>query len=415
MTKIATRIKNAVTGEEYYIGTTGLQENVSVKLTAPQLVDWTQYNVAVQNISKGTSQTIALNEFGRCSFAIPMGEMYEVQLPIVGEYTQPVAQTFSATQVERTIEHAYSTEPLQYEQVDIEAYVNSISGDTHSILDGMVVYAKDTNNDTYMSTFQDGYATIRIPYGKHYTLFFPMASGYFHDHTGEEHTSGLVSREVLVNYYEEGYGVYGVLADGTKLLPEEITEQIAAGTIVADDIIAGYYNDSYLANADRGDGTIGCGFMWRITNPTTTGPWADPLVNVSTDLMPYRKKGSAALQDCKGKHNTRIMDEVITGAGSVTIAHTLRTSTSYVLTINGVDRQGFLPAYGQIKRLEMNRAYYEALYTAIGKTAPKIWNDFWWSSCQFDDKYAVFLAYGNFYEGGYFKNNYYNVLVCYDL
>ena len=30
--KIATRIKSAITGEEYYIGTTGIEEHVTIKV-----------------------------------------------------------------------------------------------------------------------------------------------------------------------------------------------------------------------------------------------------------------------------------------------------------------------------------------------------------------------------------------------
>lgn len=397
-----------------WIDISGDIENVLVQLSAPTEVDWTQLSVLVQNITHNTSQSITLDENGEAVFTVPVGELYEVTLPAVTGYVQPTSLTLSASQPIRNITHEYSDVPVQYEQVNIEADLHTSGSDTQSIFDNLLVYARDTNGEKYEDRFDsNGQATLSIPFGKHYTLVFPDVQGYYHDHTGEEHTAGTVSREVLVNYYEIGIGVYGVKADGTKLRPSEIAEQIAAGTLLASEIVAGYYNDSYLATANRGDGTTGCGFMWRITNPTTSGVWANPSVDINQSLMPYRGNETAALADCAGNHNTRIMDEVITDASSTTIAHTLRNSQSWVLTINGVDRQGFLPAYGQIKRLVNNRTDYEALYTALGLTAPAIWSGDWWTSCQYGAGNAVILRGGGFYY--IYKYYSYSVLCCFDL
>ena len=41
--KIATQLIDSVTGETYYIGTTGSQERVAIKLTSTNVIDWSNY------------------------------------------------------------------------------------------------------------------------------------------------------------------------------------------------------------------------------------------------------------------------------------------------------------------------------------------------------------------------------------
>ena len=84
------------------------------------------------------------------------------------------------------------------------------------------------------------------------------------------------------------------------------------------------------------------------------------------------------------------------------------------LTIGGVDREGFLPSYDQIRKIaSTNYAAFQGFYSLLGKTAPAIASGNWWTSCQYNASSAVRLNGGNFY--GDDKTNSGNVFVCYDL
>ena len=56
--KIASRIKDPVTKQEYYIGTRGSIDRVALKLSVPDdvTVDWTTLTVTVQNESTGKGE-----------------------------------------------------------------------------------------------------------------------------------------------------------------------------------------------------------------------------------------------------------------------------------------------------------------------------------------------------------------------
>ena len=412
--KIATRLKDAVTGEEYYIGTTGSHEHVRVELSAPDAVDWTQYNVQVQNLTEETSATHALNASGVCEFDIPMGDMYEVVLPVVGEYAQPNDIQATATMASRTITHVYSTDS-RVETLVISSHVFSLDGSTPAMLDGLPVIATDTLGNNYVAYFNvHGKCTLEIPYGRTYTLNFPNVGGFSHNHTGEQHTAGLPSREIDVHYTQVGNGIFGLDAAGNMYT----TEQIAA---LQDKsiIIAGGYNDATLQASSRGDGTFGNGFLWKIGYENAGSlQWADANLLFDTTRLPLYSN----LGDLKyaGHHLSDMIIEigadggVSDGAVHATPAATECAKTSRKLTIAGVDRDGFLPSYDQLYILAtLNRTAFQDFYTALGRTAPTIWSGIWWTSCQNDASNAVRLYFGGFNNNN--KTDYGAVFCCYDL
>ena len=414
MTKIATRLKNAVTGEEYYIGTTGAEENVRVELSAPDAVDWTQLQVQVQNISKSTSETYDLDAQGKCTFKIPMGDIYVVVLPIVSGYLQPNEIRNAATMASRVIEYAYMTDSRK-ELLAISSHVQSITGDTPAMLAGLQIIATDTLGVQYIGYFtaQGTCNTIEIPYGRTYTIAFPNVGGYSHDHMGEEHTAGLPSREIDVRYTEIGIGVFGMDAQGNKYTIEQIAA-LADKSI----IVAGAYNDADLEASPRGDGSYGNGFCWKIGDEVMTQQqWAYANERFDTDRLPFYSD----LGDMKfaGKHMTDMIIQIglekwpsVPSGSYQTQAATNCNAKRFV--IGGVDRDGFLPAYDQIYRIaNLNKTAFQAFYAALGLTAPEIWSGNWWTSCQFSGADAVLLNNGGFDRYNKYGRN--SVFCCYDL
>ena len=403
MTKIATRIKSAVTGEEYYIGTTGLQENVRVKLTTPQLVDWTQYNITVQNISKSTSATYDIDAQGHCTFKVPMGDIYNIILPIVSDYVQPSDIEHVATLASRVVTYLYSVDS-RTELISVTAHVQSLDGDTVSILEGLPIIATDTLGNNYIGYFtaQGTCNTIEIPYGQTYNLAFPSVGGYTHDHNGEHHTAGLPSREIQVHYQQVGVGVFGIDADGNKYTIDQIIA-LADKSI----IIAGGYNDAVLAASPRGDGSYGNGFCWKIGDEIISSKqWSSSDVTFDTTRLP--NVGDLGTLKYSGKHMTDMIIEIGGEISATTPAAS--TCASKILTINNVDREGFYPTIEQFKIINtVNITAFLALYTALGLTAPAITSGQLWTSCQRGTD-AVMSGGGVLGKSGSR-----NVFVCYDL
>ena len=144
--KILSKVLIPATGETYTIGTTGINENVALKLSAPTSEDWTSMKVIVQNITQATSEEYILSTLGECKFTIPMGNVYSIIYPVLSNYKQPINSTFTATLASRSVEYVYTTEEIMYEQINISAQV--VGGDIAE-LNGMVVTALSANGSTY--------------------------------------------------------------------------------------------------------------------------------------------------------------------------------------------------------------------------------------------------------------------------
>ena len=404
--KIATRIKDPVTGEEYLIGTTGSSEKVMVKLSAPLAIEWENYHVKVQDRSDSFSSGIyPLNALGECSFNVQIGHIYEVSLPVLEQYPQPVPLTYTASMASRKIEYAYNEAELLYEQVNIRTRVVSVQ-DGVEMLDGLLAVARCTDGTAYVGEFSNGHAEITIPYGKEYTIAYPTVGGYYHDHANDTFVSGVASREIYVHYYWRSFGVNGLDADGNLYTLDEI-KALEDKSI----IVAASYNDAELEVADRGDGTTGCGFMWKIGETTASAQWAVSNVEFDTARLPFVTSDAIGLQHCAGARYTQYIIEIGEEISVATPAATnCRNST---ITIGGVTRNGYLPAYGQLRRLALNYSAVQALYSALGKTAPAITSGFWWTSCQVSAQYAVILYNGGF--GNDYKTDGNSVLRVYDL
>lgn len=341
--KIASRLILA-DGTTFNIGTVGAVENVAVKLSAHTSEDWASMKVVVQDITDGANNgEYQLNALGEVKFFIPMGHTYSVMLPIVEGYTQPLIITLTAQLASRVITHEYTMSEVQYEQINISAQV--VGGDVVE-LDGEIVTIKTDSGLTYAETFTNGSTVLRVPYGEHYRIYTPNLDGYTKDGLNLQFNSGIPSRFIRVHYTEGLFGFFGIDDDGNQYSIEQIEsmQQEERSTI---NYIG--YNDSSYALEDRGDGTLGNGFIMHKSDYYIIGTTLDKGVFIST--LPVIDKNEAKYNH-KSAYNTDafLRAEAIDGVYS-DLAH---KSNDKKVTIGGVERRGLWAAPGVFVTVKQN-------------------------------------------------------------
>lgn len=422
--KILTQVKSFVTGETYYIGTTGSQEKVAIKLTSTNVIDWSNYQVQLQNISDGSIIEYNLNEDGECLLSVPMGTKYGVILPVINGYKQPTTYYYTASLASRSIDYSYiSTSNPSLEEHDeilqIRGAVNIINqADNISVLEGHTVTIQDINSDTiYTAVFDNqGVASTIIPRGVQYTVSLPTVTSN-NEEVGELHMTpitgtfiaGNALRTLVAHYYKYYLasmpdGVYGVDASANVYTIEEIDADVT----IANSIVAGMFKHSDLIDGDRD-----LGFMWNINQQIVSKQWATQNVQFDTTLLPNLSNHNLAYPYKDGRTYTGYMLSEAARLGITSPAAEFAVNSA--LTLGNVTRTGFVLAYGQIKRLAENFDSVTALYLALGKDkAPfDVRSGYWWSSCQFNATGAVYLYNGGFYY--YRKTGSISVLVGFDL
>lgn len=434
---ILSRVKSLLTGKEYYIGVKGSVESVVVKMDADSSVDWPSTTV-YGYIYDTTTKTITMHpdENGQCQFEVEHGLKYAVKLPKINTFVQGSATyNYTSSLATRMVSRYYS-KSVDYETLTVTCSVISSNGQDSTLLNGKTVYANCTDGESYSAVFSGVSAQIKIPYGKTYSLTFPEVAGYGHNMTNNSYVSGNITRGVTVTYHDYSTAsIWGVDTNGNTYTINdngmfqnedgtELTAETAAATLVA---LA--FNPSALAEAERQDGTgKGCGFMIKIASEVSNRQWCVQNVNFynsdetkGSPALSFVQNDSVGLTKCDGAYYTR---EIIR-AGRIVNASWLNTyptgeptpaaayATSCKMTINGVEKTGYLPGYGQLRRLALNKAYLNIAYTAMGKTAPNITSGNWWTSCQSSETYSVNLGNGSFDSNG--KAHSISVLPVYEI
>ena len=419
-------------GTEFYIGTRGSLERVALKLSAPNEVDWQALKVVVQDTSALTSQYIDIDSNGECSFEIPLGNRYNITLPYVEGFDQPDIIAYTATIASRNIDYTYGS---QMENLVIRIAVRStLEGNDASMFNGLEAKAITATGKEYVGMIENAQTTIAIPYGVIYTIQMPEFDGLGHNHTNATFTAGIPSRNIVYSYIDyNNISVYGLDAEGNAYT---VADLLAMGTEAAAAlIVAGAYNNPTLANAQRKDGSIGCGFCWSIASPTVSRtPWAQADVDFGvnntivadaiasgalTEACGYYSNHALAYAVKDGAGESALVKQVgrvLADAGSLNQANptpAFKAAEDKKLTIAGVERSGFVLSFGQLYDLYQNKADMDAFYAALGKTAPSIHSGLWWTSCQFIATHAVLLVNGGF--SGNNKTYSYDVLCCFDL
>ena len=406
--KIASRLILA-DGTTLYIGTTGLNENVAVKLSAPTSENWASKVIVVQNITQATSEEYALSALGECKFTIPMGNVYSIIYPVLSNYKQPINPTFTATLASRSIDYTYSNEEVMYEQINISAQV--VGGDVAE-LNGMVVNALSDNGNAYAAEFSNGRLVLRIPYGEKYKITLPVLDGYVHDGNNIQMTAGIPSRFILIHYSEGLLGFYGMDDDGNQYTYEQAEAMTEEERSVINYI--GFGNPA-ITNSDRGDGTKGNECFFKIPYVNVSKVWASNEVEFDTTRLPFFGATGYWPNDMRSAYNTNAIIEIGDEMGVETPAADYCHSQE--VTVGGITRKGLFTAPGILYRMLLNYTSLAAWGTLLGKTVPTINENMWWSSCQYSATSAVYVNKGNVIANGSSstKNNSHKLFVVFDL
>lgn len=354
-------------------------EHVIVHLTAPVEVDWKSLVLkVVMESESGQVREIPLDVNGRCSFDIPVGEVYTVIYPIVNGYTQLKDETFTALMFLRKLTRNYSNVGLLYERVDIFGHVISNEQENQGILHDQVVTITTTDGDTYTGAFDsNNYCAIDVPYGKVYTVHLPEIENWQHEHGQFTYTAGIPSRELLVHYSKVMLGIFAIDQDGLEYTKEELQALEDKSKIVAVGV-----NTSALALAERGDGTYGCGFAIKLQDSRYQKQWATANVSFDPTRLPYYTSSETASGDYKGALNTlyirQIAEELVISSPAADWCNNQK------LTIAGVERDGFLGSFGQLLVLRLNFNAVAEMFTICGQNLEKL-TGYWFTSSQYND------------------------------
>jgi hypothetical protein len=402
--KIASRLILA-DGTTFNIGTVGAVENVAIKLSAPTSEDWASYKVIVQDITDGANNgEYQLNALGEAKFFIPMGHTYSVTLPTIGDYTMPLIITLTAQLASRIITHEYSMSEVQYEQINISALV--VNGDV-SMLNGKLVVAKAESGNVYAEEFANGKITMRIPYGEKCKLTLPDVEGWWRDGLNIQFTTGLPSRDILIHYSEIPIGFFGIDDDGNRYTIEQIEAMVDNGE---DTSIIHYigYNDATLAIADRGDGTIGCGFSFEIPFVNASYAYTSQNILFDTNRFPYD------FNNKKSTYTTSLLIQMGEEEGVSTPSATYCRLQS--IEYGGVTRKGNLIAPYLLKCIILNYTQLERIGQLLNKVIPNVKTGIWGTCEQGPSADALIVASnGSIVNQNQYKTSKANILVCYDL
>lgn len=364
------------------------KEHVNVLLTLPvgaEPIDWTQYHVDVEYLSQGKGESLPLDANGRCDFYVPVGEQYLVAFPHMDGYAEPIAEHFTAVGGEKQIHFAYRTD-ARVERIIVYAK-NDAGGDLSALIGQTVTLTTDGTYQTSAEFGADYKAILEVPYGENYAIHVPTINGWHPHKSTFTGTSDRPERYYIAHYNPAGAGAYGIDANGTYYSEEEIIA-------LEDKTIIKYigYTDSVLEAADRGDGTIGCGFMFEIPVSTVDRAWATRYVQFDTALLP-NLNASQAVADYKSLHNTQLMHDIAVDLGITSPA------ADYCLgiqeTVGGKQMQCILPAAGIWTKIMDNWTVINAISQAAGRGTLPFKDGIWLSSSQNNAELAWYLLNGS--------------------
>lgn len=246
-----------------------------------------------------------------------------------------------------------------------------------------------TNNDKGTSdTYaipSNGVLEFEVKYDTTYTIKLPVL-GNFIAPKDLTFTAGMKMREVGYSYHM--VGVFGIDANGKCYTIEQI-EALEDKSIIK---YGGFTNVS-LENAQRDDGTYGCGFMWDIDYKLSATKFLSQQIELDIDLLPFITTEEQTKDYCDGESYTTYITSEANRLGVSSPAADYSRSLSIV--INGERLVGFIPSYYQISSLlNDNRVSFLALYAVLNKTLPDL-NKYFVTSHQYSKEDNVALKYGN--------------------
>lgn len=368
-------------------GGLGGEEHVIVSLTVPygaEPVNWEQYNVTVEYLSQGRTQDLPLNASGICDFNVPSGEQYLVVFPKLVGYVEPISEHFTAVGGNKKVHYVYRTNE-QVERVIVLAR-NDDGQDISALIGQEVKMTTESGYETAAVFDSDLKAILEVAYGEKYTVRVPTVDGWHPRKSTFSGVAGILERYYIVHYVQAVVGAYGIDDNGRYYTEEEINQ-------LEDKTIIKYigYNDSELDSADRGDGNIGCGFMFEIPVTTSGKFWTTENVQLDSTLLPNLSRNYDS--DLKSEHNTKLMHDLAEGLGISSPAADY--ALAYKVTVGGEEFTSVVPAFGIWSKIMSNWYAINAISIAAGRGNLPFKNGIWWSSTQANEKYAHRLVNGN--------------------
>lgn len=253
---------------------------------------------------------------------------------------------------------------------------------------------------------ENGTCSFSIKIGQNYSVQLPVI-GTFIAPELKTYTAISSAREIYWSYV--AMGVFGMDELGRRYSIAQI-EAFTDKSIIK---YGGFTNEK-LENAQKDDGTFGCGFMWKIGDEfsSSTLKWASLNVEFSQELLPFVTK-TTALEYSDGEVYTQyIINEGIrlgvpTPAASYCVGKSIPIKGDYV--------NGFLISYHQCMLLGKNTALLNSLYTALGLTCPLFrGNDYanvHTSNQKSETETLAYDGYGDTFTGYYKTSNKYLFIV----
>lgn len=362
----------------------GSEEHVTVILTLPEgaePVNWEQYHVTAEYLSQGRTQDLPLKASGKCDFKVPAGEQYLVVFPHLDGYAEPIAEHFTAVGGDKNVHYAYRTNE-RVERVIVVAR-NDAGQDISALIGQEVTLKTESGYETAAVFGDDLKATLEVAYGENYAVHVPTVEGWHPHKSIFSGTADRPERYYIVHYISAGAGAYGIDENGRYYTEEEITQ-------LEDKSIIKYigYTDSELESADRGDGNIGCGFMFEIPVTTSSKAWATQNVQFDPALLPNLNSAQAK-KDFKSAHNTQLMHDL---AEDLDISSPAADyALAYKVMVGGKELTSVIPAGGIWNKIIANWTIINAISIAAGRGTLPFKAGFWWSSSQYSANYAWFF------------------------
>ena len=330
---------------------------------------------------------------------------------------------------------AWVAELSTYEMVEVRIKLfdkenNDVTDDDEELI-GKKVHATLEHGDIIEAEIDDRHiAVLEVEHGTEYTV---SLEGITHNYyvTKVDKLTHVASEPVrIINVEMHAQlppGFYGITEEGKTYDADEIEAMLDAAQ--SEDEKTEIRNSfKYIGVNTSNLSAANCGFMYALTgearfNNSPSKQWATSNVEFDSYQLPYKNNDASPALDLDGKANT---DKIISIGDDINVdtpAADWCRKEDYKITINGVEKYGFLPAYGQFRML--SNTYYPENVTALVRLHALIFNNpsttlpfsrdtHWWSSTQYGANYAITMFNGSLNYN--YKNYSFGIfLVCWAL
>lgn len=322
-----------------------------------------------------------------------------------------------------------------YEMVEVRIRLfdkenNDVTDDDEELV-GKKIHATLEHGEIIEAEIDDRHiATLEVTHGTEYTV---SLEGITHNYyvTKVDKLTHIASEPVRIINVEMHAaltpGFYGITEDGKAYDADEIEAMLDAAQ--SEDEKTEIRNSfKYIGVNTSNLSAANCGYMYALTGDvrfsnSQSKQWAFSNVAFDPEQLPYKDNDTVASFDLDGKTNT---DKIISIGDDIDVetpAADWCRQENHKITVNGVEKYGFLPAYGQLRML--SNTYYPENVTALVRLHALIFNNpsatlpfssgGWWSSTQCSAANAVRL-FNDTFNGGVIKTTTNGItLVCWAL